>query len=210
MLLDNFFQKPMTIFSFNAYRCCHDKQGNYLMFPWNFWAYSTQACNSAKEATEPMRPHTLMYLYSPSKPVSLGSGQTQQQQNESDTAGRAMFPALHPTLHDMFTRTPVERARLFVWEYADRAWGGSLLPRCSPQRMWLAALSRTETPASICAAALRPYWWAAVGDDKFAVCHSAPPAGEPWARAKRKQGRISDQNSTCDSNSVWSNCWFTV
>lgn len=86
----------------------------------------------------------------PSKPVSLGSGQTQQQQNESDTAGRAMFPALHPAPHDMFTRTPVERARLFVWEYADRAWGSSLLPRRSPQRTWLDALSRTETPACIC------------------------------------------------------------
>lgn len=48
------------------------------------------------------------------KTVSFEFG-TQWQQNESDSAGRAvthMLPALHPVLHDMFMCAPVEGGRL--------------------------------------------------------------------------------------------------
>ena len=52
-----------------------------------------------------------------------------------------------------------------------------LLPCCSLQGLWLARLSRTETSASICVAALRPYWWAATSCNRHALCRSTPPVG---------------------------------
>lgn len=111
-------------------------------------------------------------------------------------------PTLHPVLHDMFMCVPVEgclptvcmtvylyvcavvckRVSVFVCGYADRVLEDRLLPCCSPLRLWLASLSRTETSASICVAAPRPYWWAATSCDKSASCHCTPPIGESWTR----------------------------
>ena len=56
-----------------------------------------------------------------------------------------------------------------------------LLPCCSLQGLWLARLSRTETSASICVAAPRPYWWAATSCNRHALCRSTPPVGESRA-----------------------------
>ena len=108
-------------------------------------------------------------------------------------------PVLHATCY-MFMCTSVEGGLMFavhlhhcagvykhleslsVYEYADRVLEARLLPCCSPQRLWLASLSRTETSASICVAALRPYWWATMSCNKHGLCRSTPPAGESRAR----------------------------
>lgn len=92
-------------------------------------------------------------------------------------------PISHPVLHDMFTPAPVEGCLphvccwlawlcsgvncVFVCECSDKSFRRQTAPpRCSPQRLWLAILSRTETSASICVAAPRPYWWATTSYDK--------------------------------------------
>lgn len=148
--------------------------------------------------------YNIMYLYSLTKLVSFRFGKPQRQQNESDTAGRAitrMFPyyilyfmtclcvclwrdacllfCLLCTC--MFVQECISACLcLCVCGYAE--WLDRLFPCCSVQRLWLASLSRTETSASICVAASRPYWWAATSYDKSAVCHSTPPVGELRAR----------------------------
>ena len=70
---------------------------------------------------------------------------------------------------------------VIVCEYADRAFEDRLLPCCSPLRLWLAALSRTETSANICISALWPYWWAATSFDEYALCLRTFPVGESQA-----------------------------
>lgn len=108
-------------------------------------------------------------------------------------------PALHPVLDDMFIRAPVEGLsasclqgtrrtvqeciRLCLCESMQiKLWKTDCSPAVSPQRLWLASLSRTETSASICVAAPRPYWWDATRRNKHALCRSTPPVGESCAR----------------------------
>lgn len=60
------------------------------------------------------------------------------------------------------------------WGYADRVLEDRLFPCCSPQRLWLSALPRTETSASSCFVARRPYWWAAACRHRRTSCHGTP------------------------------------
>lgn len=77
---------------------------------------------------------------------------------------------------------------VLVCQNADRVLKNRLRSCCSPQRPWLASLSRTETSASICVSAPWPYCWAAMSFDKCALCRSAPPVEVSRAREKTCKG----------------------
>lgn len=166
----------------------------------NLWKYKINTRLNYSTSTQAVSPQTLMYWYSLTKTVSFRFGQTQQQLNRSGAVGEETthILALHLVFHDMFMRAPVEgvSASRLMWtrmtvqdcicasvcvQYADRASEDRLLPCCSLQGLWLARLSRTETSASICVAAPRPYWWAATSCNKHALCRSTPPVGESRA-----------------------------
>lgn len=191
----------------------HDASTNCLMLFFDLWKNEISTClRLCCTALKALSPQTLMCLCSLSETVSFwiwANPAATKWKWHGGEGNHTHVPALHPVLHDMSMRAPVEgspppvcgaftrewAAVLFVCEYADRALEDRLLPRRLPLRLWLARLSRTETSAGICVAARRPYWWAAPSLNKHASCRSTPPAGESRARRSNPQGIV---GRSCD------------